>query len=109
MVKKNQCIPTYDCINHRSVGANDHEFTMRVKSGDLSAEGKGPTKKDAKNNAAKELLLQIGGAKPTEISFSDNKIRSLTGNNSSTDIDASPSSNFESPLNYIGLLHVSIE
>ncbi|XP_033220165.1 interferon-inducible double-stranded RNA-dependent protein kinase activator A homolog [Belonocnema kinseyi] len=110
MVKSNQSLPTYDCIEHNSVGLNDHEFKVRVKCGSLTADGRGTTKKDAKNNAAKELLLQIGGAELAKPRINNNS----TNNNKNNEIGAIQENNSTnctallksgSSLNYIGLLH----
>ena len=57
--KSNKTIPVYDCIGHREVGSNDSEFTIRVTCDDKTADCEGPTKKEAKINAAKEMLLKI--------------------------------------------------
>ena len=108
--KSNKSIPVYDCIGHREVGSNDHEFTIRVTCDDKTADGKGSTKKEAKINAAKEMLLKISPVKSTEIKINNNS------NSTSSEINISPEKidtltplNTKSLSNYIGLLHVSIE
>lgn len=114
MVKSNQSLPTYDCIEHNCVGLNDHEFKVRVRCGNLTADGKGATKRDAKNNAAKELLFQIGGAEPAKPRINNNNTTNNNKNNETgavqenTPMDCTSILMSGSSLNYIGLLHVSI-
>nr|XP_018903370.1 PREDICTED: double-stranded RNA-binding protein Staufen homolog 2 isoform X2 [Bemisia tabaci] len=52
--------PVFILKHERSMGAYKREFSMEVSVGDVSEIGVGPTKKLAKRNAAKKLLLKLG-------------------------------------------------
>ncbi|XP_033226418.1 interferon-inducible double-stranded RNA-dependent protein kinase activator A-like [Belonocnema kinseyi] len=58
VMKNRKSLPSYDCIEGKIVG-NSPEFTIKVTCDDVTACGRGSSKKIAKENAAIEMLTLI--------------------------------------------------
>ncbi|KAK6622193.1 hypothetical protein RUM44_002000 [Polyplax serrata] len=65
-------IPHYELI-HNGVGTHNPEFVYRVRVNELSEDGKGKSKQEAKHRAAEKML------KTLKISHGDNVLEQVTG------------------------------